>query len=252
MVAATANANRREYNMATTWLPHLLTNSLSLLLPDLLRHMPSASPLSTGWREARDELGTLLDIAQQSLNRMARDNPNYAIYVAPLAIGYILSHPRFNIYKGNLAAIRVAGFGLDTLPHAATALGFAALTSDTAHAAAEIVPPDTPWTALVRWSGKHSSAFSAVALAMATLIWELGEYRVHRHELRLRGDVARINMQWSLSDTVRDIAANCAGWLAALLLRPLVRRIETEQPSTKESLQREPSRIHSGHRTSQS
>ncbi len=36
-VVATAEGNRRQYTMATTWLPHLLTNTVSLLLPDALR-----------------------------------------------------------------------------------------------------------------------------------------------------------------------------------------------------------------------
>lgn len=193
MVAATANANRREYKMATTWLPHLLTNSLSLLLPDILRILTlrqqrySGTALSSSSLLAEKglggEVGTLLDIVQQSLIRMAHDNPNYVVYVAPLSFGYVLSHPRFNIYKGDLGAIRIAGFGLDTLPHTATALGFTLLVADTAEAAAEIAPPGSPWTSLVRWSGEHPSAFSALALAVATLIWEVGEYRIHRSGL---------------------------------------------------------------------
>ena len=36
-VAATAAGNRRAYRLTTAWLPHLLTNTVSLLLPDLLR-----------------------------------------------------------------------------------------------------------------------------------------------------------------------------------------------------------------------
>ncbi len=262
MLAATAAANQREYNMATTWLPHLLTNSLSLLLPDILRFltrrqladsdMPLSSPSLLAERGLGGEVNTLrsgLDIAQQSLIRTARDNPNYVIYVAPLAIGYVLSHPRFNIYKGDLGAIRVAGFGLDSLPHAATALGLAALTADTAQNAAAIAPPASPWTPLVRWSGEHPAAFSGAVLAVATLIWEVGEYRVHRYELELRGDVEKINMQWSLPDTLRDIIANCAGWLAAMFLRQVLR--STARQSTKESLPHEHSRIYSGHRAPQ-
>ena len=37
LMAYTAFANRQHYRMVTTWLPHLLTNTLSLLLPDAVR-----------------------------------------------------------------------------------------------------------------------------------------------------------------------------------------------------------------------
>src|SRR5438477_964341 len=36
-IAVTAMGNRRLYGMTTTWLPHFATNTVSLLLPDLLR-----------------------------------------------------------------------------------------------------------------------------------------------------------------------------------------------------------------------
>jgi hypothetical protein len=37
--------------------------------------------------------------------------------------------------------------------------------------------------------------------------------------MRLRGDIKRINMLWSLVDSLRDCVANTVGWLLALLLR---------------------------------
>jgi len=36
-IVVTAEGNRRAYHLRTTWLPHLATNTLSLLLPDLYR-----------------------------------------------------------------------------------------------------------------------------------------------------------------------------------------------------------------------
>src|SRR3954462_6196847 len=80
-VAATAEANRREYHMSTTWLPHLLTNSLSLFLPELYRS------ISLNGKSA-----ILPHDLSEPLNRLLKDNPRYAGYVMPLALGYILSH----------------------------------------------------------------------------------------------------------------------------------------------------------------
>ena len=60
---------------------------------------------------------------------------------------------------------------------------------------------------------------SATVLALATLIWEFGEYRIYRHELAHYGDPEKINMQWTLSNTLYDCAANAAGWGLAIVLR---------------------------------
>ena len=212
-IAVTAEANRREYRMATTWLPHFAMNSLSLLLPDVLRvAMPHAGP---GAAPARGATSLL----RGTLSELARDNPGYVRYVAPLAAGYLLSAPWLNIYKGRLGDMRLAGFGLDALPHAATAFALAALIDDLlASAVAQTCPDETLGRRLGQLD-RHSRAVSAAALALATLLWELGEYRIHRHELSRRGDAAAINMQWSLADTLTDCAANAIGWLLAVARR---------------------------------
>jgi hypothetical protein len=208
-VAATAEGNRREYAMTTAWLPHLATNTFSLLLPDLLRvAVPparAAGPPRTAWPLLRETLATVV-----------RDNQRYVLYVAPLAAGYLLSAPWLNIYKGELAELRLAGFGLDALPHAATAFALCALVGDTLRAASALAPPDGAASELLHRLAGRRALTSAAALALATLLWELGEYRIHRYELALRGDSQAINMQWSLPDTLSDCAANAIGWLLAI------------------------------------
>lgn len=205
--------------MRTVWLPHLITNSLSLLLPDairLLHAMPNTSqpPASPLLEDVR--------IMEKTVDSMVRDNPDYAAYVTPLALGYILSHPRFNIYKGGLAEKRFMGLGLDALPHGATAFGLAALVADTADEAVHIVPRQNALYPLVRWAADYPTLFSGLVLALATLFWEVSEYRVHQIELAQRGgDITKINMQWSMEDTLRDCAANTLGWLTAMLFRSL-------------------------------
>lgn len=204
-VALTADANRRHYHMQTTWLPHLLTNSLSLLLPDALR-------LILPHRKPRNEI-------EQIMIRMARDNDDYVLYVAPLAAGYILSHPRFNIYKGDWAEIRMGGFGLDALPHTATATAATLLAYDSVRVAAEADKSNSLIGRLLDWGQAHPALFSFAALAALTAFWEYGEYRVHKLELAQRGDMKLINMQWSVEDTRRDVLSNFLGWLLGVLLR---------------------------------
>src|SRR5690606_10609374 len=63
LVAFTADSNRRYYGMQTTWLPHLLTNTLSLLLPDALR-------LLFQRKHPRNAVEAIM-------YRMARDNEDY-------------------------------------------------------------------------------------------------------------------------------------------------------------------------------
>jgi hypothetical protein len=203
-VAATAEANRRHYHMQTTWLPHLLTNSLSLLLPDAMRALLPRRP--------RNEV-------EQILACMARDNDDYVVYVAPLAVGYILSHPKFNIYKGDWAQIRLAGFGLDAIPHSATAMALTALVIDSARVTAEVENSPTLLSRLIDWAGNHAALTSLGVLGALTLIWEYGEYGIHQHEMALRGDATQINMQWSAEDTAADVASNLIGWAAGVVLR---------------------------------
>lgn len=212
-IAQTANANRQQYRMTTTWLPHLLMNSVTLLLPEIYRGLQACRP-----RPANPApTATVRHTVQATLETMVCNNPRYAAYVAPLAAGYLTSHPRFNIYKGAWAEKEFAGLGLDALPHIATAFALTALVRDTAGVAARTTTGTRRPERLLRWSGRHRVAVSAVVLALVTLGWEAGEYRIYRHELAQRGDPAAINMQWSRRDMLQDCAANAIGWVLAIL-----------------------------------
>lgn len=205
-MTATAAANEREYHMTTTWLPHFLTNSLTLLFPEAVR-------LVVGDKRRGDNL------VEEVLIRMARDNDDYAYYVAPLAIGYILSHPRFNIYKGDWADIRLGPFGLDAIPHAATGFALTALVTDTLNETHHMRLPHDALGETVREARKSPAISSLSVLSLLTFFWEFSEWRVHNHELKLRGDASKINMQWSGQDTANDIMANIFGWVLASLWR---------------------------------
>ncbi len=207
VLVATADANRREYHMSTTWLPHLVTNSITLLLPDALRLLIPVKRKPS-------------NLVEDVMDTMVRDNPKYVIYVAPLAAGYILSHPKFNIFKGDMGDIRVAGLGLDAIPHSATGFALTALVQDTLQTAAELEPRNTSaFARFVRWCNEHPGLVTFGILGTLTFFWEYGEYRVHQHELELRGgDISKINMMWSADDTARDVVANFLGWAAARLI----------------------------------
>ena len=205
VLAATADANRRHYHMATTWLPHLLTNTLSLLLPDALRRL-------FGRRRPRNAVEAVMF-------RMARDNEDYVLYVAPLAAGYILSHPRFNIYKGDWAELRLMGFGLDSIPHSATAMALSALVQDSLSVVADVDDEGTLISRALDTAARHSALVSLGVLGVLTFIWEYGEYRIHKAEMAERGSAELINMQWSAADTRKDILSNLLGWLLAALTR---------------------------------
>jgi len=223
-IVTTADANRREYHMVTTWLPHLLTNTFTLLLPDLYRAIDPPEQVTSQQPDAASAsvIVRAWQTLRQPLTAMILDNPAYVAYVAPLAIGYILSHPRFNIYKGKLAEIRLAGFGLDALPHGATGLALTVLACDTVDAAAQTIPADSPLAPVICEAADHPALFSAAVLALATGWWELGEYLIHRRELDLRGDETKINMQWSVDDTARDVTSNLTGWLLAIVWREII------------------------------
>lgn len=206
LMAQTALANRQHYRLVTTWLPHLLTNTLSLLLPDAVRRLfpPPRRPRN---------------LVEDTLITMTRDNPQYAAYVAPLALGYIVSHPRFNIYKGALGKLRFGGLGLDAIPHAATAFAFSALAADTFDTMGDHATEADALSAFVRLGDRSPELMSLALLALITLNWEYGEYRMFRYEMAKVGDREAINMQWALDDTARDVAANLLGWLLAVIWR---------------------------------
>nr|MBA3874944.1 hypothetical protein [Anaerolineae bacterium] len=153
-------------------------------------------------------------------DEMERDNPKYVTNVFPLAAGYILSHPKFNIFKGDMADIRIAGLGLDAIPHGATGFALSALVEDTLETAAQLESADSsPLASLIHTLNKRPALVSFGVLSALTFFWEYGEYRVHVHELELqKGDISKINMMWSADDTARDVIANFLGWIIAALL----------------------------------
>jgi hypothetical protein len=208
IVAFTAFSNRRHYRMFTTWLPHLATNSLSLLLPDLVRLILYRN----GQRRAEPR-----SIIEDTLMTMVHENPDYPVYVTPLALGYIVSHPKFNIYKGRLGQMRFAGFGLDALPHSATAFALSALTVDTLEVMGDHRQFDGPLARFLQWGSQNPTLVSLGVLGGVTLFWEYGEYRMYLYEMSLRGDRESINMQWDAEDTARDIVTNSLGWAVAML-----------------------------------
>jgi hypothetical protein len=214
-VVVVAAGNRRAYTMATTWLPHLAANTITLLLPDICRL--SAALYTRGGRAVatmqRRSGGALLGA---TMNAMVRDNPRYVLYVAPLAAGYLLSSPWFNIYKGRLAELQLAGFGLDAIPHTTTAFALTRLVCDTADTGADLARAAGARAAWLDWCAQNHGVCSALVVTLATLVWEYGEYNIHVHELVQRGTAEQINMQWSVGDTVTDCLSNVAGWLLAL------------------------------------
>lgn len=215
LVAQTAFANRRHFRMVTTWLPHLLLNSLSLLLPDLVRMI-----------FARDtsQPAASQNIIEEILVTTVSDNPSYALYVTPLALGYVVSHPNFNIYKGPLGDMRFAGLGLDAIPHAATAFALSALTVDTLDENDNWAAYGNPLADVMQRSSQHPQLVSLGVLMAVTIIWEYNEYRTNRYEMSLRGNRNDINMLWDLDDAKRDTVANGLGWALAMLWRLYKRR----------------------------
>ncbi len=211
----TADANRRHYRMPTTWAPHLALNSAALLLPEALRLLSWAASRQ---RPPAGSAAEGLRAAQEALAAVCVQNPRYALYVAPFTLGYLTSHPRFDIYKGPLGELSLAGFGLDALPHAATAMTLSLLAGDLLEAAARPAG-DRGWQRAVRWWAGRRALATGALLALLTAVWEIGEYLALRYELDRCGDPALVNIQWSVPDMLRDCAANAAGWGLACLLR---------------------------------
>lgn len=212
----TANANRRHFGLPTTWVFHAGGNTLALLLPEIYGAIAHALRLDE--RAARAG-GDGWEVAHRLMRELVRDNPRYVAYVAPLTLAYLVSHPKFNIYKGELARWRIAGFGLDSIPHAITAAMLTRLTFDLLDSLARQAPPGS---ALAERAGRAQAQGELVAgglLALATAVYETAEWAIHHVELHATGgDVSRINMEWSAADTVTDVCSNTAGWLLAVAL----------------------------------
>lgn len=212
-VAATAARNRKEYGFPTAWLTHLVGNTFTLLLPEILRlfPVPSRPP------QASDSTTKAF---LRALDRRVRDDPNYAAYVAPLALGFILSHPDYSIYHGRWSERTIYGFGADSVPHAWAAYALARVVSEGLATLDEELPPQAPLARPTRWAVEHIDGLSAVAVAAITFVWELVEYLAHEAELASSGrDPSEINMQWSVLDAATDSVSNCLGLLAAIAVR---------------------------------
>ncbi|HWQ13870.1 MAG TPA: hypothetical protein VNL77_13805, partial [Roseiflexaceae bacterium] len=162
--AGVARANRRHYRMPTTWAPHLALNTAALLLPDVLR-----------WLDRSPRQGAPGPV-RAALEQVVARNPGYVLCVAPFTAGYLASHPRFDIYKGPLGALRLAGFGLDVLPHGATALGLTLLAGDALAAADAAGGGRGRLGGALRWCARRRALATGAFIALLTLLWESGEW----------------------------------------------------------------------------
>ena len=207
-----ADANRRTYGLPTTWVPHTVGNTVGLALPEIVaaldRLLATIAPDSATLQGLR---ATARDVTTSA--------PGWAVTMAPVTLAYVVSHPQFNIYKGDLGELKLLGFGLDAIPHSATAFSLTHLVYQGIEALARHMPEGAALAPLARLLDRHPVLVSSLVLAGLTAFYEVGEYRIHQAELEATGgDVERINMVWDMDDTAHDIVSNLAGWLAATWL----------------------------------
>lgn len=209
-VVGTAVRNRQEYGVPTAWLTHLIGNSVTLLLPEylaLLQRVPLTVP---------DSLVPVL----RTIDQRVRQDPRYAGYVAPLALGFIISYPEYSIYHGRWAERTIMGFGIDSVPHSTAAYALARLVSETITTLHRELPPIHVLAKSAAWATEHTDALSAAAVTIVTLVWEWSEYVAHQAEVAKTGrDPREVNMQWNIGDSVTDTLSNLFGLLAALAVR---------------------------------
>lgn len=228
-VLNTANANRKFFGLPTTWVIHLSLNSFLLFLPELAQVANTVWRLDVRAKEKRDFIAT----AHATIQDTVVHSPNYALYVAPVALAYIVSHPKFNIYKGDFARMRLLGFGLDAIPHSLTAFTFTNLVIDTLAAFRHHTPRDAKWRALAEHADAHSVTLAGVCLVGASALYETGEYAIHQQEMReTGGDESKINLVWSAQDTLFDLLANTLGWMGAVLTKRKKRSQKISNPSS--------------------
>lgn len=210
-----ARANRAEYpTLPTAWVPHGAANTLALWLPEGLAALDAAVGGEAATRQSATARGLY-----RTVRDLCVDNPAWGTYVAPLAVGYALSHPKFNIYKGEMGEFRLLGFGLDTIPHSAMAFTLTLLIQHGVTTLARNLPRASPLKPFVRTLARQPAATSATVLALLSLGWEAGERWARDEELRRTGgDASAVNMEWSIEDTATDLLANALGWLAAATL----------------------------------
>ena len=216
-MAGTAYANHRHFRLPTTWVPHLTGNTLALLLPELYRLVDHTLHLEERWPRAEHPTwGPLL----ATLRELVVENPDYLDYVAPAALAYIVSHPRFNIYRGAWGELRLAGFGLDSIPHGSTAFALTNLLLDAIETLHDQTPPASVLAPWLRRLDENKILVSGLVLAGLTLLYEYGEYRIRQAELAATNyDESQVNMIWSLQDSIFDALSNALGWLTAIWRR---------------------------------
>lgn len=198
-VAFTANANRKHFGLATTWAIHLTGNGFALLLPDIIRLIDQIAPPGDSPESAFDRLRAFL-------NEIIVENPGYVGYVAPVALAYSVSHPGFNIYSGSLGEKKVLGFGMDTIPHSATAFSLTCFVSRMLETAPSYVPSSTAFGKTVRKLAQNRQVSTAVAITMLSVVYEFAEFIINRIELsEADGDESKINMHWDVPDTVSTL-----------------------------------------------
>ena len=216
-VLVTADASRKHTGLKTAWLPHLIGDTVALLLPEFYGLVAARLHLD---ERARSDDRALLSTLHGVMCDLVRDNPDYAQYVAPPASAYILAHPRFNIYKSEWANRQLFGFGLDSIPHAWTAFGLTRMVMDTLRVFKRRTPAGAFLAPLADQAEAHRVLVSAGVLAAASAFYEGGEYAIHRSELKaVNNDPTKIAMEWSVADTVQDLISNAVGWLLAVLTK---------------------------------
>ncbi len=214
-ILLTARANRKHTDLKTAWVPHLAGNTLALLFPEIYGVVSSGLRLDA---LAKREPSGILAMLTGVMHELVLDNPRYVEYVAPPAFAFILTYPTINIYKSAWANRQLFGFGLDSIPHADTAFGLTQMVFDALRAFKRHTPADSFLAAPVTWAAEHPTLVSASALAAATAFYESGEYAIHRAELKaVHNDPSKVEMEWSLVDTIQDILSNTVGWLLAVL-----------------------------------
>ncbi len=210
----TANANRVHFGLPTTWVFHTIGNTLSLMLPEIYGAFAWTLRLD---RRAKNDQDDLIADLHHVMRDLVLENPRYVEYVAPAALAYMVSHPKFNIYKGKWAERQVLGFGPDSIPHATTAFALSNGIFDTLSSLRRYLSPRSALAKPVRWADTHAEAISGALLAILTTFYESGEYLIHNAELEATGgDPTKINMEWGVADTVTDVLSNIFGWLLAI------------------------------------
>ncbi len=214
-ILLTANANHKHSGLRTAWVPHLIGNTFALLLPELYRAADLGLKLDE--RALGNQEGVLVTL-NGVLRDLVLDYPRYVEYVAPPALAYLLTYPPINIYKSDWANRQLFGFGLDSIPHAWTAFGLTRMVFDVLRTLHRHTPAHARLAAPVNWATAHGELISGGIVAAATAFYESGEYEIHKSELKaVHDDPTKIEMEWSLADTIQDIISNALGWLLAVL-----------------------------------